>query len=437
MKSPHWMVAATVTASLLASCENQGVINLEVRAPERYSQSTTVDISADADRRAVEAQYGGKVVVWQPEEGFAILGSNKPFKPLAGLNASAVVATPNLDAMSLPETVNSAGASAWAGGASAWAGGASAWAGGYSAWAGGASAWAGGDQVASTFPENIASWKLIKLAEGQALAKHLGAGVKVAVIDTGIDLNHPAFNGRLAQSSEWKDFIDGDALPQEEPGSSFGHGTSVAGIVLQVAPNATILPLRVLAPSGEGDTDKVAEAIGWAIDHGAKVINLSLGGDSRAPSLHRMLAYANNKGIFVITSSGNTGDDEITVPATYATRIRNSFSVGSVNANGAKSPFSTFGKLELMAPGERIWGPAPGEQRSYWSGTSMSTPMVSGTLALALAEPLRDPGNLGNQLIGFAQRDEARAANDNTPYQNKLGAGYPNVFRFLEQAIAR
>ena len=166
-------------------------------------------------------------------------------------------------------------------------------------------------------------------------------------------------------------------------------------------------------------------------------INLSLGGDSKAPSLNKMLAYANNKGIFVITSSGNTGDDEITVPATYATKIRNSFSVGSVGASGAKSPFSTFGKLELMAPGERIWGPAPGGQRSFWSGTSMAAPMVSGTLALALGEPLRDPGNLGNQLIGFAQRDEARVANDNTPYQNKLGAGYPNVFRFLEQAIVR
>ena len=424
MKSSHWMVAATVTASLLASCANQGVINLEVRAPERYSRSTTVDIGADADRSAVEAQYGGKVVVWQPKEGFAILGSNTPFKPLAGLRASAVAASPNLDAMSLPETVSSAGYSAWADG--------------YSAWAGGYSAWADGDKAPpSTFSENVASWKLIRLAEGQALAKHLGAGVKVAVIDTGIDLSHPAFKGRLAPNNEWRDFIDSDAMPQEEPGSSFGHGTSVAGIVLQVAPNATILPLRVLAPSGEGDTDKVAEAIGWAIDHGAKVINLSLGGDSKAPSLNKMLAYANNKGIFVITSSGNTGDDEITVPATYATKIRNSFSVGSVGANGAKSPFSTFGKLELMAPGERIWGPAPGGKRSYWSGTSMAAPMVSGTLALALGEPLRDPSNLGNQLISLAQRDEARAANDNTPYQNKLGSGYPNVFKFLEQSITR
>ena len=194
MKSSHWMVAATVTASLLASCANQGVINLEVRAPERYSRSTTVDIGADADRSAVEAQYGGKVVVWQPEEGFAILGSNTPFKPLAGLRASAVAASPNLDAMSLPETVSSAGYSAWADGYSAWAGGYSAWADGYSAWAGGYSAWADGDKAPpSTFSENVASWKLIRLAEGQALAKHLGAGVKVAVIDTGIDLGHPAF----------------------------------------------------------------------------------------------------------------------------------------------------------------------------------------------------------------------------------------------------
>ena len=110
------------------------------------------------------------------------------------------------------------------------------------------------------------------------LAPNLGEGVKVAVIDTGIDLDHPGFAGRLAPAGEWRDYVDGDDFPMDEPGGAgFGHGTAVAGIIVQVAPNATILPIRVLAPDGRGDVDDVVTAIDHAITVGAQVINLSLG----------------------------------------------------------------------------------------------------------------------------------------------------------------
>jgi thermitase len=432
LKKLNWTMAALVTATLLAACNTTPPLEV-VQPPERYKQTATLQINTDSDRAAIEAQYDGKVVVWQPEAGFAVIGLRQ-----TGLQLQAATGTANMNAMRVPESVNGSGSSSWAGGSSSWAGGYSAWAGGSSSWAGGSSSWAGGNSVpAYTFSENVAGWQLIKLAEGQALTRNLGAGVKVAVIDTGIDLTHPAFNGRLAPSNEWKDFIDGDTTPQEVAGSNYGHGTSVAGIVLQVAPKATILPLRVLASNGQGDTDKVVQAINWALDRGAKVINLSLGGTSPDPSLENMVRFAASKGVFVITSSGNTGNEAVTVPATYANQSNNIFSVGSVGGSGAKSPFSTYGALELLAPGERIWGPAPNGQRSYWSGTSMATPVVSGVLALALAEPLRDANGLGNQLTNNAQQNETRNANNNTVYRDKLGMGYPDVYKFLEQTIAR
>jgi thermitase len=432
MKKLNWTIATLITTSLLAACNTAPQLEV-AQIPERYEQTTTVQINTDSDQAAIEAQYDGKVVVWQPEAGFAVVGLHQASVGLhqASVGLQAGTGTANMNAMRVPENVNGSGYASWAGGYASWAGG-------YASWAGGYASWAGGNPISvNTFSENVASWQLIKLAEGQGLTKNLGAGVKVAVIDTGIDLTHPAFNGRLAPMSDWKDFVDGDPIPQEVAGTNYGHGTSVAGIVLQVAPKATILPLRVLASNGQGDTDKVVQAINWALDRGAKVINLSLGGTSPDPALESMLRFAASKGVFVITSSGNTGDEAVTVPATYANQSNNIFSVGSVGTSGAKSVFSTYGALELLAPGERIWGPAPGGQRSYWSGTSMAAPVVSGILALALAEPLRDANSLGSQLTNFAQQNEIRNVNNNTVYRDKLGMGYPNVHLFLEQTIAR
>ena len=138
-----------------------------------------------------------------------------------------------------------------------------------------------------------------------------------------LDLEHPAFYDRLAPQSEWKDFVDGDAYPQEErseggANNNYGHGTGVAGVVSQVAPNATILPLRVLDAEGVGDVTDVAAAIDHAVTSGADIINLSLGTDEDSDVLNRMIAYAAEHKVFVIASSGNTGDDKITYPARNA-----------------------------------------------------------------------------------------------------------------------
>jgi subtilisin family serine protease len=272
----------------------------------------------------------------------------------------------------------------------------SAWAGGsISAWAGGSiSAWAGGIFV--PMPLNTIKWQKLNLQQAQTLAGNLGAGIKVAVIDSGIDLQHPAFQGGLVPASEMWDYVGNDAVPQEEgvlgTDAAYGHGTSVAGIILQIAPKAKILPLRVLGPDGSGDVLNVAAAINRAIQAGAAIINLSLGSNTNSQAVNDAISAATLRGIFVISSSGNTNNQNVTFPANQAnvdTTLTGqySLSVSSVDANDDKSLFSTWGtSLEISAPGEVVFGPVPENRMGAWSGTSMSAPMVSATLALALGQ---------------------------------------------------
>lgn len=252
------------------------------------------------------------------------------------------------------------------------AGSRSMWMGGeWQAWAGGSrSMWMGG--LYGPIIQNSQPLQQIKLESAHKLAPNLGAGVKVAVIDTGIDLAHPAFNGALAPSGEWKDFYGNDNLPQEEGTlgvGGYGHGTAVASIVLQVAPKATILPLRVLGPNGEGDTLQVANAIRYAVTKGARVINLSLGSTTRSDTVQTAVKTATDAGVLVVSSAGNDNTPVITYPAMTANDKgilgERSLSVGSVNSLDLKSSFSNYAPdLELSAPGENIYAAGPG---ACWS----------------------------------------------------------------------
>ncbi len=352
--------------------------------------SLTVKIKSDDTVVGTETKYNGKVVVWRPDEKFAILALDKTSgDQVTAVGSTAVTLEPNkkvfLGAGQLA-TMN--------GSPSVWGNGLSAWAGGLSAWAGGLSAWAGGSYL--PVPQNTTKWQRLNLPQAQSLANNLGAGIKVAVIDSGIDLQHPAFQDGLVSSSEMWDYVGNDAVPQEEGAlgtdAAFGHGTSVAGIILQIAPKARILPLRVLGSDGSGDVLNVAAAINRAMQAGVKIINLSLGSDTNSQAVSDAINAATLRGIFVISSSGNTNDQNVTFPANQTnveTTISGqySLSVSSVNANDDKSSFSTWGtSLEISAPGEEVFGPVPGNKLGAWSGTSMSAPMVSATLALALGQ---------------------------------------------------
>ena len=291
-------------------------------------------------------------------------------------------------------------------------------------------------------PENTTIWQQIRLEQGQKLTENLGYGVKVAVIDTGIDLKHPALKGALAPRNEWWDFYGDDALPQEEGAigeGSYGHGTNVAGIVRQVAPRATILPLRVLGPEGDGNLTDVAAAIQWAVDQGAQVINLSLGSDKKSDAIEKVIDSAVSKGVLVVAATGNTGDTAVSYPARSAIKGKTAsqrLSVTSVNPNDVKSDFATYSKeVELAAPGEDVFGPAPDEHMAAWSGTSMATPVASGTLALALAEELKV--SQANLVESLKESASDLYSNDlNSAFEGQLGAGRLDVEAFLSQVMS-
>ena len=343
------------------------------------------------------------------------------------------------------------------------ASGRKAWITGRKAWITGRKAWITGD--VATLEDNLAIWTQIHLQQAQTLASNWGAGVKVAVIDTGIDLNHPAFFGHLAPNSDWKDFVDADTTPQEvSGGEAYGHGTSVASIVLQVAPKALIMPIRVLDSSGAGDTGKIASAISWAAQHGAQLINLSLGTDAANfdCAVQKEIALAiQNYGTLMVFAAGNTGDTKINYPAITVKSNPNSdptvrvcraapykltptlnagvnvasISVGSVDNFDQKSDFSSYGsKLEMLAPGENMYSPYPEDSGATWSGTSMSAPLISGSLALALGEKLRlDLKVTDLPDIMISQTDNVDALNPG--FVGQLGTGRLNIENFLNAVL--
>ncbi|MCA9837265.1 MAG: S8 family serine peptidase [Trueperaceae bacterium] len=375
-------VGLVIGLGLLASCSNS--LNGRELAPNKEVAPyyvASVKIDGSSTQAEVEQRYGGSTISFNPKAGFAVLGFSKEEGEL-----STLATTVNQNAYSNPE-VGSSGISAWSSGFSAWAGGFSAWAGGWSAWASG--------ETSSTPPlpqENASIFNQIKLAQAHELSHNYGQGIKVAVIDTGIDLNHPMFQGRLAPSTEWKDYVDNDSYPQEgsSSGKAYGHGTAAAGIVLQVAPLATILPIRVLGPDGQGDLDDLLLAIDWAVQKGADVINLSLGSVDYIDPLFYTVDAAMSSGVYIVAAAGNTGNTTLLHPAAGAQIIANEgklMSIGSVTSTDSKSSFSSYGSdLEYVAPGEKILTAYPNNQVAKVTGTSFATPLYSGTLALYMSD---------------------------------------------------
>ncbi len=401
------ITTALTVALLLAGCGN--VSTQAPVTPGQQSYILTVRIDASSNRTSLETRYNGQMLSFQPEAGFAVLRVNKPpasnDPAVQALELNNPVEMPELQLTTNPVPLtpeNTATTASW-----------SAWSGGWSAWSGGWSAWSGGTATLPPLPsENRLQFMQIKLPQAQAITRNFGSGIKVAVIDTGIDTNHPMFTDRLAPSSEWKDFIDNDTDPQEVAPTSgtltgFGHGTGVAGLILQAAPKATILPIRALGPNGSGDVAGVVSAIDWAIQKGAHVINLSLGTTTAVTALKTMIDTATSQGRYVIASAGNTSDGNITYPARWAKSGSNAkylISVGSVSQGLTLSLFSCNGPdLEQLAPGELMTSAYPGNQTARYTGTSFAAPLVSGAVALALSDTAAaNKGNLENYLFASA-----------------------------------
>ncbi len=218
-----------------------------------------------------------------------------------------------------------------------------------------------------------------------------GTGVVVAVIDTGVDAAHPALAGRVLGSG-WNAFENspdtsdvGNGVDDDDDGSvdeMTGHGTHVAGVVAQVAPDAAILPIKALDSDGVGDAFFLAEGIYYAIDSGASVINLSLSSTQNTRVVAEAVAAAAASGIVVAAAAGNLDRPQ---PPEYPAIDANALGIAATDASDLKSAFSNYNSaLDISAPGTDIVSTMPGGGYAYWSGTSMATPFVSGAAALVI-----------------------------------------------------
>ncbi len=288
-------------------------------------------------------------------------------------------------------------------------------------------------------------WNLRAIRMPEAWDISQGEGVTVAVVDTGVTRVPDLAQTQFVQGY---DFVDDD----EDPTDLNGHGTHVAGTIAQstnntlgvagVAFKAKIMPVRVLDANGFGSLSDVVEGIRYAADHGATIINLSLGSRASAQLMEEAVAYAHRKGVTVIAAAGNENSSQVSYPARYPHVI----AVSATGPDGSKAPYSNYGVgVDIAAPGgaktpehpeygilqQTINRRNPDEPVfAYFQGTSMAAPHVAGVAALIQAQGIKDPDKVEEVLKMSA-----------TPVpgdkQNFYGAGRLDAARALARATGQ
>jgi len=219
-----------------------------------------------------------------------------------------------------------------------------------------------------------------------ALRAELGNNIIVALLDTGVDDTHPDLMERTLQGYN---FVDDNALTTDIN----SHGTACAGIIIGsgknsdsakgIAPAAYLLPIKVMDDNGKGNSFAVIEGIVYAVDRGAKVINLSIGTAGDSIILREAIDYAISKGAVVIAAAGNDGEEKTLMPAGYKDVI----CVGAVDGAKLHAPFSNYGdKIDVVAPGVAVYTTAPDGRYKSFTGTSAAAPFVSGAVAALLSQ---------------------------------------------------
>ena len=266
-----------------------------------------------------------------------------------------------------------------------------------------------------------------------------GRGTMVAVLDTGAQLGHPELEANFEGVRRY-DFVDKDTNPSDRSvgldsdgdgrtDELKGHGTHVAGIVDRVAPEAKIMPLRVLNTEGFGDVFTISKAISYARRNGAHVINLSLGSSRKSRLLKEMIENATQNGVVVVAAAGNSGTTSPHYPAAgdgiTPASADGLVAVTSVDKYEKKSDFANYGLwVDIAAPGENIRSTFPISMYANWSGTSMATPFVSGQAALIR----KVYGSIKPAGIETKIRESARSLLLQDPeYGGMLGAGHADV----------
>jgi len=268
------------------------------------------------------------------------------------------------------------------------------------------------------YPGDDWGWRMV----GADLAHELGEtgeGVRIAILDTGIDYNHPDLRDKMWEGIGY-DFVNNN----DDPMDNDGHGTHVAGIVASVAPGAELMALKVLEEEG-GRWQEVSEAIRYARNNGADIITMSFGAQrsllARAVEIQMNFAY-DWDGIFLVAAAGNDDTDTEHYPAGYNSVV----SVSAVTHEKEKASYSNYGDwIELAAPGgdteKRILSTVPGGEYGSKMGTSMAAPYVAGVAAIMLGA---DPG-LSQRDIRENLREQAIDIGD----PNHFGHGLVNAYR--------
>ena len=275
-------------------------------------------------------------------------------------------------------------------------------------------------------PDWDKQWNMRQIHMPKAWEISKGKGAVVAVLDTGIAYED---NDDLRQVPDLKgqkfakgyDFVNDD----DHANDDHGHGTHVAGTIAQATNNkegvagvafeATLMPVKVLDHFGRGTSADIADAIRWAADHGANVINMSLGGGGYSQVMADAVAYARKKGVTVICAAGNSGQGRVEYPAAYPGAV----AVAAVGPEGVKAPYSSWGKeLDIAAPGgdkskgenrgvlQNTIDPQNPSQSVYrfYQGTSMATPHVAGVAALLIAAGAKTPDQVEKALFQGADQ---------------------------------
>ncbi len=263
-------------------------------------------------------------------------------------------------------------------------------------------------------------WGAAKVGLGAAQARTRGGGATVAVLDTGVDRSHPALAGRLLPG--W-DVVDDDADPTDLPGgAASGHGTLVSGIVSLIAPDARILPVRVLAPDGAGTLFGLARGIVYAVDQGADVICLSVGANHDSATLREAVDYATGRGVLIVSAVGNRDGQNQSATILYPARYDAVLAVAATDEADVKADFSGWGpRTDIVAPGVRVYSTYLGGTYALWSGTSAAAAFVAGGAALLEAQ---NPAWDGQQVKSRLVETAASVESANEPrFANKLGRG--------------
>ncbi len=260
-----------------------------------------------------------------------------------------------------------------------------------------------------------------------------GTNTIVAVLDSGINAAHPEFAGRILPGY---DFVFND----NDPADDFGHGTAVAGTIVAdgnngmgvagVAYGCSVLPVKVVDASGFASYSTIAQGIKYAVDHGARVINLSIAGDSSSITLQNAINYAWNNNVVVVAAAGNNANTVLQYPAACEHVV----AVAATEPDDSRAAFSSYGSyITLSAPGDGIWTTQRDLANPYgsWRGTSFASPIVAGVAALMASAN----SSLSNtQIVSLLKQ----TADDigTSGYDTSFGYGRINAFRAVSAANA-